>query len=98
LNFSTHVNGTKALTGRVWQSTASGVLVLEEENDPIKEFFAPYIHYVPFFNATELSLLLEFFHKHENYRQKIASQAANWSALHFSNHAIWQRIFAALQR
>lgn len=96
LNFSTHVNGVKALTGRVWQSTASGVLVLEEENEPIQEFFVPYIHYVPFSTATELSLLLEFFHKHESYRQKIASQAAFWSALHFGNSAIWQRIFAAL--
>jgi hypothetical protein len=100
LNFSSRAylpQPTKALTGRAWQAIASGALLLEEDNEPIKAFFIPYVHYVPFRTVGELRVFIRFFARNEEYRRRIAKNGMAQIEHHYSNELIWSIIVAKLK-
>lgn len=86
----------KALTGRVWQVIASGALLLEEEEEAIKTFFVPFIHYVPFRTVGELSMFISFFAKNESYRRRIAESGEQWLSENYNNELVWSMIVSRL--
>ncbi len=99
LNFSSRSYSgqpIKALTGRVWQVIASGALLLEEEEEAIKTFFVPFIHYVPFRTVGELSMFISFFAKNESYRQRIADSGEQWLSENYNHELIWSMIVSRL--
>ena len=99
LNFSSRSYSgqpVKALTGRVWQVIASGALLLEEDDEDIKTFFVPFIHYVPFRTVGELSMFISFFAKNESYRRRIADSGEQWLSENYSNELIWSMIISRL--
>ncbi|HVA15193.1 MAG TPA: glycosyltransferase [Stellaceae bacterium] len=95
LNFSSRDARSKIITGRVWEVLHTGSLLLEEDNEEIKYYFTPFIHYVPFENAAQLELLIEFFHKNPNEAEKIGQCAAAFCAEHYSAASIWNRVLSA---
>ncbi len=101
INFSSRTPTDKdpsqrVLTGRVWQTLASGCLLFEEENEPIRTFFTPFVHYIPFANISQLKALLIFLHTHEDYRKRIADAGFEWCNTWYSIECIWSYIFANL--
>ena len=101
MNFSSRVltgknSTTRILTGRAWQAIAAGCLLFEEENEPIKTFFTPFVHYVPFANVAQLKAFLLFFTSHEDYRKRIADAGNDWYNTWYSNERIWSYILARL--
>lgn len=86
----------KALTGRVWQVIASGALLLDEDEEAIKTFFVPFIHYVPFRTVFELSMFIRFFAKNESYRRRIAESGEQWLSKNYNNELVWSMIVSRL--
>lgn len=86
-------NSTMVITGRSWQTLASGALLLEEDNEPIKHFFVPYVHYVPFKTVGELRAWIGFLSQNEQYRKMIADSGNHWINEHYSNENVWSYIF-----
>jgi hypothetical protein len=95
LNFSSRDSGAKAMTGRAWQVLNSGVLLLEEYNSEIEDFFVPFIHYVPFENAVQFQNMIEFFHKNPVERAVITRASSEFCVEHYSDTKIWSRLLSA---
>jgi len=95
VNFSSRnysSNPVKALTGRAWQAIASGALLLEEDNEPIKHYFTPYVHYVPFKTVSDLEFLINFFVKNAKYRERISQAGLEYYNEHYNSSKTWWRI------
>lgn len=95
VNFSSrnyNSNPVKALTGRAWQAIASGALLLEEDNEPIKHYFTPYVHYVPFKTVPDLEFLINFFVKNAEYRDLISQAGFRYCNEHYNSSKTWWRI------
>ncbi len=89
VDFSSRNESQKIMTGRAWESILSKCLLLEEDNDEIRRFFVPFVHYVPFRNLEELEGYLDFFLRHEDVRQQIVERAFLWYEQRFSMDKIW---------
>jgi hypothetical protein len=96
LNFSSRLGNTKAITARPWEVLNAGRLLLEEENDPIKHFFVPFVHYVPFENVRQLRYFIRFFTRHPEVAQRIGRNAVAFCDEHYSAASIWARLFERL--
>ena len=99
VNFSSRSyksNPTKALTGRAWQAIASGALLLEEDNEPIKYYFKPYVHYVPFKTVPDLQFLINFFVENDEYRDLISEAGFEYYKEHYDSRKTWFRIMDSL--
>ena len=82
----------KALTGRAWQAIASGALLLEEDNESIKGYFSPYLHYVPFKSVHDLESFIEFFLVEDDYRERVASGGLRHYEENYSCERVWEKI------
>ena len=94
VNFSARATGEKIMTGRAWESIIAQSLLLEEDNDEIRRFFVPFVHYVPFKNISELQSYIRFFDRHEDARQAITNRAYAWFLRHYSKERIWHDLFS----
>ena len=98
VNFSARTTAKKVMTGRAWESIIAKSLLLEEDNEEIKRFFVPFVHYVPFKNIDELQAYVSFFERNEAARHAMAERAFNWFQRLYSKERIWSGLFAtALQ-
>lgn len=98
VNFSARSTGRKIMTGRAWESIIARSLLLEEDNEEIKRFFVPFVHYVPFANIDELQAYLSYFARHEEARRAIAERGYRWFLQHFSKERIWSDLLATALR
>ncbi|MBI2949589.1 MAG: glycosyltransferase [Verrucomicrobia bacterium] len=98
VNFSARATGRKIMTGRAWESIIARALLLEEDNEEIKRFFVPFVHYVPFTSMEELQAYLSFFERHENARRAIAERAYQWFLQLFSKERIWRDLISIALR
>lgn len=96
LNFSSRLENSKAMTGRPWEVLNASRLLLEEENDPIKHFFVPFVHYVPFENVQQLRHLIRFFVSHPEVAQRVGKNAVEFCDEYYSAASIWARLFERL--
>jgi len=96
MNFSSRSADVKMLTGRAWQALHSGTLLLEEQNEEIEHFFVPFVHYVPFENAFQLTRLIEFFYKNQDEAETIGAGALDFCARHYNAASVWTRVLGAL--
>jgi tetratricopeptide (TPR) repeat protein len=98
VNFSARSTGRKIMTGRAWESILARALLLEEDNEEIKRFFVPFVHYIPFTNIDELQAYFSFFERHEDARQAISERAYQWFLQLFSKERIWRDLIAVALR
>ncbi len=96
LNCSTRYKKFKMITGRVWQSMSSGVVLLEEENAMTRQFFVPFVHYVPYENIRQLGHMIRFFKENTDWADRIGRTAAEFSRQHYSASLVWARILSRL--
>ena len=98
VNFSARATAKKVMTGRAWESIIAKSLLLEEDNEEIKRFFVPFVHYIPFKNIDELQAYLSFFERNESARRAMAERAFDWFQRLYSKERIWSGLLAtALQ-
>lgn len=89
LNLPARHNGKFAVTGRIWQALHCGALLLEEHTELTEAYFVPYVHYVPFRSAEELTRLIHFFHENEREARRIGDNAAEFMASEYAEARIW---------
>lgn len=94
VNFSARTASRKIMTGRAWESILSQSLLLEEDNEEITRFFAPFVHYVPFRTIDELSAYVSFFQRNEAERRSIAERAFAWFQRCYSKDRIWSDLIS----
>ncbi len=92
VNFSSRNSAKKIMTGRTWESIIARCLLLEEDNDEIKNYFVPWVHYIPFSRLDELEAYLGFFLRRRDARERITQQAYRWFEQHFSKEKIWSSL------
>jgi hypothetical protein len=72
INFSMTHSAEFQLKGRVWETMLSGSMLLEQDNDQIKQFFTEGIHYVSFTSKFELKQKLLHYLDYDSERIRIA--------------------------
>lgn len=92
VNFSARSVSRKIMTGRAWEAILAKSLLLEEDNEEIKRFFVPFVHYVPFQNIHELEAYIDFFNRHESFRQSMAERAFTWFKRNYDQIQIWTKL------
>lgn len=89
VNFSARTAAKKIMTGRAWESIIARSLLLEEDNEEIKRYFVPFVHYVPFANIDELQAYVSFFERNAPARNAVAERGYDWFRQIFSKERIW---------
>lgn len=89
--------GLGIMTFRIFESIWSKALLLQYAECPIEDYFQPFIHYVPFSNIHEMICYSQFLLKHEDYKERIVTEAFNWNVAHFSGKLFWRAVFSQLQ-
>ena len=89
--------GVGIMNFRIFETICSHALLLQYEECPIQEYFQPFIHYVPFKNIHEMVCYSQFLLKHEDYRQRIVTEAFDWNSNHFSGRLFWDSFFSNFQ-
>ncbi len=93
VNFSSRSVRQKIMTGRAWESILAKCLLLEEDNEDIKRFFVPFVHYIPFRTIHELEAYIAFFNRNESLRSAIADRAHTWFMRNYSKAHVWRELF-----
>ncbi len=86
------------LTARVFESMTNNCLVFNETNDMISDCFAPFVHYVPFFNRAELIIFSQFLVKNPQYWQNIVTNASNACLVHYHYDNFWTHVEENMDR
>lgn len=92
LNFSSRNLTTHITTGRVFETVLARALLLEEDNLATRNFFVPYVHYVPFRSAQELDAAVRLFLEDEPLRRRMVEEAGAWMARNYSPEAVWRTV------
>jgi hypothetical protein len=80
------------LTGRVTESILAGSLLFQEEGPAIRDYYAPFIHYVPVSNADQLIAFSRFFLQAEDWRTRITEAAFRFWKDHYDSAFAWRYI------
>jgi hypothetical protein len=92
LNFPSKPDGVIQTKGRIYESMLCGALLFERENDVIKNWFEPMIHYVPFNNEGDLLTKLNYFLHHEKERRLITQKANEKMKKDYSSKIWWETV------
>jgi hypothetical protein len=78
--------------GRIFESMLCGSLLLERDNEAIKRWFEPMVHYVPFTNEQDLINKINYYLQNESERKAIVQNANNKMKDHYSSHNWWKTV------
>lgn len=94
--FSNNIKPKRIITGKIAEAISSKTLLLYESPSHIDDFLIPYSHYIPVSTPKEASMLIDFFIRNDDYRQKIVQESfLYWN--HFYNPAsMWHELFERL--
>lgn len=81
--------------GRVFESMLCGSLLLERDNEAIKNWFEPMVHYVPFSNEQDLLDKICHYLHNEEERKAIVANAHNKMREHYSSINWWNTVLAS---
>jgi Glycosyl transferases group 1 len=95
LNFSTRLGPIKMMTGRSWQATTAGTVLLEEDNRFTSAYFVPFVHYVPFASRGELAYAIEFFSRNPAEAARIGEAASAFCRERYSAKEVWSQLIGA---
>jgi hypothetical protein len=94
LNFSSRNLTTHITTGRVFETVLARALLLEEDNRATRNFFVPYVHYVPFRSAPELDAAVRLFLEDEPLRRRMVDAAGAWMAGNYAPETVWRTVIS----
>ena len=92
LNFPDKSDGTVQAKCRIYESMLCGSLLLEKDNEAIKKWFDPMIHYVPFSNEQDLLDKINYYLEHPDERNAIVSTALNKMKTDYSSEKWWTTV------
>jgi hypothetical protein len=98
LNVSRHSLKVHLVTGRVWETIATGTLLIEQTNPATAQFFTPYRHYLPWTDVDDIVHIARFIERRPDLAQKIAAEAQAWAARHYSCERVWSGLLAHATR
>lgn len=78
--------------GRVFESMLCGALLLERDNDAIKNWFEPMVHYVPFVCERDLLDKIQYYLNHEDERKTIVENAYKKMQQNYSSISWWNTV------
>ena len=93
LNSGLAPSGVNILTGRSFEAILSGSLLLQHETPALRDYLAPFIHYVPFLNVPQMVAFARYFAKHEDRRLRIVERAGAFVADRYAPERHWRRVF-----
>lgn len=82
---------------RLFEAIGSGALTIQQEVGPAAEYFAPYVHYLPFSNTHEMVCFSQYMLKHEHVRARMVEASASWRKSHFSGSIFWGAVMNGLK-
>ena len=82
------------VTGRVFESMLAGALLLQQDLEALKRYYVPFVHYLPFANAAQMTALARYMLDHEDEREAMAEAALTWTRRWFSPDRYWRRVLA----
>ena len=99
LNFSGSPSGFEQVKGRVFESTASGCVLLEKQNPRTRDFYEPNIEYVEFNNKEDCLEKILYFLKDENKeeREKISLKGLKKFNENYTNNHFWNKLFEEIE-
>ena len=80
---------TSIVTFRAVEAILCKALLLEEEGVALGDYFTPWHHFIPVYNAHEIAIYTQFFDRNEPYRQRIVEEAFSMHQTHYSSKAFW---------
>jgi tetratricopeptide (TPR) repeat protein len=81
---------------RIFETMASGAVLLQQDFGLLREFFAPYVHYAPFTTAPEMAETAQFLIANPDIAEAIAARALAWYQSHYGGAKFWNGVLAAL--
>lgn len=98
LNIAAHTPEDYLITGRVWETIATGGLLVEQDNPSTSTYLTPYRHYLPWRNLADIVHLAHFIRRHPEIRRRIAAEAHDWTARHYDSAKIWAALLGHATR
>ncbi len=89
LNIASRNRTQFALTGRVWESVYSKIVVLEEDNDITRHFFIPFAHFIPYRNVGELKKYAEYLVAHPEIVREIAEETYDFALSYYPGKRVF---------
>ena len=93
LNFPDKSDGTIQAKCRIYESMLCGALLLEKENDAIREWFEPTEHYIPFTSERDLIDKIEYYLSHPQERERITCNALHKMKSEYSSESWWTKVY-----
>lgn len=93
LNFPDKPDGIIQAKCRIYESMLCGALLLEKENEAIKKWFEPMVHYVPFSSPEDALNKIHYYLANEGERQTIVNNAAE-KMKEYSSENWWAKIIS----
>lgn len=93
LNFCKHPNGKDQSKGRIFESTLSGAMLIEEENEESAYWLKPGTDYISFKDKNELLKKVKYYLEHEDERSVIAQNGFKKSSLKYTGKTFWDKVF-----
>ncbi|OAN50774.1 glycosyltransferase family protein [Magnetospirillum moscoviense] len=96
LNVAAHAAGEsgRLVTGRVWETIASGSLLVEQLHEGTARFFQPWRHFIPWSEPADIIKRWRVLSRHEDVRARIAAEAHGWAQRHYGVDKVWRAIIA----
>jgi hypothetical protein len=98
LNVSAHTVREHLVTGRIWEATNAGTLLVEQDNPATRRFFLPWCHYLPWTSIDDIADLARFVAGNPKAAQTVASRASAWAWRHYSPKRLWAAILGHANR
>jgi hypothetical protein len=81
---------------RVWEALWCRTFLLEEGNPVTKQYFEPYVDYVPFINSKDLVDKIKYYLENEGERDRIRMQGRSTVEKYFNARIYWENLFETI--
>jgi hypothetical protein len=96
LNFPSKPDGTIQAKCRIYEAMLCRAMLLERDNDAIKRWFTPMVHYVPFSTPQDMVEKINYYLVHDEEREMIIENAFNKMTTDYSSKKWWSTVFEKL--
>lgn len=94
LNISRHGPDIHLVTARVWETLATGSLLVEQANSHTEKFLTPFRHYLPWDHPTDIVHYAQFIKSRPDLAQQIAREGHRFGLHHYGRDYFWRAILA----
>lgn len=92
INFPFKSDGTVQTKCRVYEGMLCKAMLLECDNDAVRNWFTPMVHYVPFSGKLDLLNKISYYRENEKERTRITNNACEKMTNEFSSKNWWKKV------